>query len=251
MLLGLGLAKVKLVKNDTRALNMEVIPVINCSDALCVEKRLKIIEDIGSAWVHIDVADGKFAPSIFKDGEGRLRELFTTLHQAQIDPRIFSQDILKDVGVNLEVHLMAENPEEAVCDWLEVNPSRIIVHAETIKDFDFIESKCDGEGVDVGVSIICDSENNLLIPYISHGVRFFQVLAVDPGLSGQKFNALALEKVKFLRAADSEAIIEVDGGINPETARLVKNAGANILVSGSYIFDSASPSNAYGELKSI
>lgn len=227
MLLSPGLAKVKLD-------NMEIIPAINCSDDLCVEKRLKIIEDIGSAWVHIDVADGEFAPSVFKDGEGRLRELFTTPHQTQI---------------NMEVHLMVKNPEDAVCDWLNINPSRIIVHAESVKDFDFIEGKCDGEGIEVGVSILYSSENNLLIPYISHGVRFFHVLAVDPGLSGQKFNALALEKIKFLRAADKDAIIEVDGGINPAVVKLTEEAGANILVSSSYIFDSESPNVSYDELK--
>lgn len=223
---GLKLAKAKLD-------DMEIIPVINCEDEMCVEKRFKIINDLGSAWVHIDVTDGKFAPAKALGDQTELKKLLTAHHLPQL---------------NIELHLMVENLEEVICDWLEISLSRIIVHAETIEDFDFIEGKCDGGGIEVGVSIKCDSPTDLLVPYVSHGVRFFHVLAVGPGFSGQKFNDLAIGKIEFLRTADKDIIIEVDGGINPETAKLVKNVGANILVSDSYIFNSTSPSGAYEEL---
>jgi ribulose-phosphate 3-epimerase len=87
-------------------------------------------------------------------------------------------------------------------------------------------------------------------PYL-RDISRFQVLCVTPGLAGQKFLPLALEKVKWLKYALPDAIIEVDGGITPETAKWAKDAGADSVVSASYIFDNKDPEKAYEELKKI
>jgi ribulose-phosphate 3-epimerase len=87
-------------------------------------------------------------------------------------------------------------------------------------------------------------------PYLKHS-RLFQVLAVQPGPSGQPFLSSVLEKIRFLREEHPDATIEVDGGINLETAKLVKEFGADTIVSSSYIFNSPDPKRAYQELSAV
>lgn len=89
-----------------------------------------------------------------------------------------------------------------------------------------------------------------IVPYLKNFVAF-QVLAVEPGPAGQKFLPFATEKVRFIREALPDAIIEVDGGMDLETARRVKDAGADTITSSHYIFDSADPKKAYEELSAI
>ena len=98
--------------------------------------------------------------------------------------------------------------------------------------------------------LIAESLSAGIFPLLKH-FDFFLVLAVSAGQSGDSFNEMALEKIKFLREKTPQAIIEVDGGVNFETAKMVKEAGANIIVSSSYIFDSPDPAGAFQELKNL
>jgi ribulose-phosphate 3-epimerase len=95
-----------------------------------------------------------------------------------------------------------------------------------------------------------DTPAEELIPYLD-SVYQFQFLAVKPGFSGQEFDERIVEKVKFLRERSSDVVIEVDGGINVETAKLVRRAGADIVVSASYIFSNKDPLRAYKNLLEI
>lgn len=208
---------------------MEIIPAINVSNFEIVKERLKEIEKF-SSWVHFDIADGIF-----------------TSHITWQNPR----DLLSiSSPLKREVHLMIKNPEKAIGDWLEAGIDRIIFQIETLKNFDELFNFCHQRGVEVGISIAPETSISVVEPYVLKA-DLIHILTVPPGKSGQKFNLSVLVKIKTLREQYPNLKIEVDGGINPETAKLAKEAGADIAVSGSYIFNSPMPEEAYKNLKNI
>ncbi len=213
---------------------MEVIPAINChrGDFRCIEQSLRKIRGFAkNGWVHVDVADGRFA--FTKSGSptdwANLRAPF-----------------------ELEVHLMVEEPEKHIEAWIAVGAKRLIVHAETLNEKTATEilRRSAKRGIKVMLGSKPLTTTVELWPLLKH-FSHFQVLAVDPGLSGQKFIHATLKKIKFLRNFAPTATIEVDGGINHETGKLAKAAGANILVAASYILESNDPKKAYESLKKI
>lgn len=208
---------------------MQIIPVINCPDFECVKKRLAQVSEIGCDWVHFDVSDGKFTPD-----------------ETWNDPRKLS------LKANLEVHLMAEKPEEIVNEWLRAGAKRIIIHLESFRGceekLNSIFEKCAEQSAEAMLAIKPETGVDELVPFLDE-LLFVQVLAVPPGPSGQKFNDSAVEKIKFLRERAPEISIEVDGGINLETMELVKEAGADIAAAGSFIFENSNPGRAYRQLK--
>ncbi len=213
---------------------MEVIPVINCLDRRCVEERVAAAKRFlpPGHFLHVDVADGVFTFHRTWNDAGGWRAL--------------------DIPFPLEVHLMVERPEEWIAPWLAAGAKRFIVHAETVDEdaLKQIKKQCDASGAEVMLSSNPETPVEDLAPYLD-SVSRFQILAVNPGLAGQKFLPLSLEKVKWLKEALPHAILEVDGGITPETAREAKSAGADIIVSASYIFGSKDPGQAYKELKEV
>lgn len=211
---------------------MQVIPSINAQDFEeakdLISKAAEFLPPAGG-WIHIDIGDGVFTPNTTWGSPSEFKSL----------------NSLK--SFKTEVHLMIESPDAAVLPWLEVGVKRIIIHVESIEDPDSLMEICKTFGGELGLAISPDTDIKELNVYFNK-VKFYQILAVTPGLAGQKFNQSVLEKIKFLRAAASDAIIEVDGGINPKTAKLVKKAGANIVVSSNYIWNSDDSKKAYDEL---
>lgn len=213
---------------------MEIIPVLNCIDKHEAEEKIKVLATFLSndRFVHIDIADGIF-----------------TFHRTWNDTK--GWEVL-GVPFPLEVHLMVEDPQAWIGPWIAAGAKRFVLQIETI-DPDIlagIKKECEASGVEVMLSLNPETPPEDLTPYLQDTSRF-QVLCVNPGLAGQKFLSLTLEKAVWIRYAVPHAIIEIDGGITPETARLAKNAGANIIVSASYIFGSDDPERAYEELKKI
>lgn len=215
---------------------MEVIPAINCSDSKCVSERLEKVREFDSEWVHIDIADGKFAPVTTWNNPEELNSQLTTYN----------------LQLNIEVHLMVEKPEEFVDEWLKIGAKRIIVHLEAINTNRLakILEKCAEYDAESMLAINPETLVEEIFPYLD-SLLFVQFLAVKPGFSDQKFDKAVLEKIKVLRERVPDIVIEVDGGINPETARMVKEAGADILVSASYIFNNPEPYKAYQDLVEI
>lgn len=219
---------------------MHVLPVINCPDAECAARKIAIIREFlpRGAFVHMDVTDGVWsAHATWNDpfGWARIGAMFA-----------------------LEAHLMVERPEEVADDWFTAGARRLVVHAETI----------DGAGLSRLLRLAGQHNGAIMLatapgddfaaritPFIERfgeHLAAFQVLAVHPGASGQRFDgADAIERVTFLRRAAPHATIEVDGGMNPETARLVKAAGADTVVSSSYLFESDDPRHAYEILTAV
>ncbi len=217
---------------------MEVIPVINCPDEACAAASFATLRTFlapGSR-VHADVTDGAFAayPALNDPAAwGRLAPPFA-----------------------LEVHLMMERPEEVADDWFTAGAVRIVVHAETVdaaavfRMLDLAERHhaelmiAFAPGTDLGLA-------ERLHARFGERIRAFQVLTVHPGAAGQPFGMDAIERIISLRRLAPHATIEVDGGIDPRTAALVKAAGADTVVSASYIFKNKDPRRAYEELKAI
>ena len=211
---------------------MEILPVINCSDKECLEQRVQALHTIlpSGGWVHVDVADGRI-----------------TFHKPWVSPEWWEK---VGMGLKLEVHLMVEEPEEAVKVWLRAGAKRVIVHLETVANVEHIAALCKGAGAALMLSVNPETSVERLRPYFD-AIREYQVLAVNPGLAGQKFLPLTMEKVRVIRRDVPEARIEVDGGIIPETARIAKAAGADAATSSSFIFDNEDPKLALAMLAQI
>ena len=235
---------------------MLVIPAINETEFSEVLEKINIVSKF-SRWVHLDVVDGKFAPNITWNNPKDLISNF--LRQSRESSTKSGQFPISKL--NIEVHLMAENPEAAIKNWVSAGVKRIIISLEALLNI----GKSDLTNItqflevglpkfEIGLAINPETPVENLIPFISinqRPIKFVLVLGVDPGLAGQKFKDNILEKIKFLKTYYPGVNIEADGGINPETAKLIKEAGADIIVSASYIWENQNPERAYQELAAI
>jgi ribulose-phosphate 3-epimerase len=217
---------------------MNVIPVINCPDIECVKKKLEVAKTFlpAGALIHLDVTDGVFSTH-------------TTWHDPFAWAKLLSP-------FPLEAHLMVERPEDHADDWFTAGVRRLVVHVETVTSASLhrLLDLADQRHGEIMLSSMPDTGHEAMEPFIQKfGERLtaFQVLAVPPGAAGQQFLPEVLEKIMALRQAVPNAIIEVDGGMHPETVRLVKSSGADTIVSASYIFESADSKKAYETLRAL
>jgi ribulose-phosphate 3-epimerase len=213
---------------------MNVIPVINCPDVECVIKKLETAKSFlyEGDMVHLDITDGSFSQQ-----------------KTWNEPLAWVN--LKS-PFTLEVHLMVDHPEEHADNWFAAGARRLIVHAESItpESLHVITQAAERYKVEVMLSSRPETMIEDITPFLKY-CNAFQVLAVNPGAAGQVFMPFVKEKIAFLREEMPNATIEVDGGMNPETALAVKAVGADTIVSASYIFDSADPKTAYETLRNI
>jgi ribulose-phosphate 3-epimerase len=145
-----------------------------------------------------------------------------------------------ETKINLEAHLMIQNPEMVIDNWIESGVRRIIFHYESTEYHQEIIKKIQEAGLEVGLAINPETPIEVLDPFSQILNSRFQILilvmTVQPGRGGQQFLEETLDKIRNLREKYKSVNIEVDGGINPETAPKVIQAGANLLASGSAIF---------------
>lgn len=209
---------------------VEIIPSINVQTFEEVWERVKKIEP-HTKWCHLDVTDGIFSKHL-------------TWH----DPRDLHS---LQTALQIEVHLMVENPEKLIEQWLIKPIRRAIVHLEAMSDPDLIIKKCRTAGVEVGFAVNPETFWGKLKPWFKK-VDMVQVLTVHPGPSGQSPDwPLILGKIKHIRTICKKCNIEADGGINPESAKQATQAGADLLVAGNYIFSHPDLLTAMGELRNI
>ena len=225
---------------------MKIIPAINETDFSELEKKIKKSAEF-SDWVQIDIADGKFTP-----------------HKTWSNPKEISNLKSQISNLNFEIHLMVENPQEVIDDWIKVGAKRIFVHYEALAEvgrknpdtnasdiLNFILEKGRSANVEIGLAISPITRIEEIVPYFDK-VKHIQILAVDPGLAGQKFQTSVLDKIRLLeRNGFVDVIVEVDGGINLKTANCCKEAVADILASASYIWNNDDSKAAFEKLKTL
>jgi ribulose-phosphate 3-epimerase len=207
----------------------EVIPTIIAKDFQELKEKIRKVEPYVS-WAQLDVMDGKFVKNTTWNNPKELKELET--------------------GLGLEAHLMIENPEEKIDDWINSGVKRIIIHYESTKNVRELIIKIRKAGLDVGIAINPETDIkvfNGLVDYID----LIMVMTVRPGRGGQKFLEESLGKIKDLRERYENVKISVDGGINLETAPKAIQAVANILSVNSAIFKSGDIEKTINDLKTL
>jgi ribulose-phosphate 3-epimerase len=202
---------------------MIVAPSILSIDFKQFKEQLQQVNQSAATWIHFDVMDGHFVPNL-----------------------TFGPDILKSVkelsDLFMDVHLMVNNPEVFVDMFVAAGCDQITFHLEATNDhqrtLDLI-NKIKQNQLKVGITIKPNTPKEAIDPYVSM-VDLILIMSVEPGFGGQSFIMESLDKIRYakqlIREANSHALVQVDGGINDETVKLVKEAGADVVVAGSYIF---------------
>ena len=196
---------------------VDIIPGILEKDFSEIERRVKLVAPYVS-WVQIDVADNTLVPN----------ETFLGFDQ-------FVQLVQLDKAPSLEAHLMVAEPEKYIRPLADSGFKRLIAHVEAHDPRRFLDV-AKYESVEVGLAIDGPTDLEQIEPFLEE-IDVVLVMTIEAGFSGQALMPETLEKIKQIRENFPNLPIEVDGGINDKTARLVRDAGATRLVSTSYVFN--------------
>lgn len=212
-----------------------ISPSILSSDFSNLYADVINVHNNGADWIHFDVMDGHFVDNI-------------TFGPALI------KSITNKIDIFSDVHLMIQNPLKYLKDFIEAKASLITIHYETVNFLEFkkIVKICNDFNVKVGISIKPKTSIFEIENYLSM-VDVVLVMSVEPGFGGQKFLNSSIDKIKQLSIIKDKNnyhfLIEVDGGINGLTSKQCIEAGADVLVAGSYIFNSNNRKNAIESLR--
>jgi ribulose-phosphate 3-epimerase len=212
---------------------IKIAPSILSADFSKLGEEIHKIEKAQADYIHIDVMDGSFVPNITIGNE-------------------VIKSLRSKTQLPFDVHLMINNPDVHIKAFAESGADIITIHAEASIHLDRSLALIKSFNKKVGVSLAPSTHENSL-DYILEKLDLILIMTVNPGFGGQKFLTSQLKKIENIRKkiekSGKKIELEVDGGINDQTSRIAIEAGADVLVSGSYIFGSGNYQQAILDLK--
>jgi len=199
---------------------VEIAPSFLSADFGHLEREVRKVEEAGAKYIHLDVMDGHFVPNI------------------TFGPLVVAA-IRRSTDLTLDVHLMIAHPEDYIQIFVDSGADILTVHTEVEDQLPHLVEMVRSAGARPGASIKPATSERILWPVLPD-LDLVLVMSVEPGFGGQAFMPETLDKVRSLRAeidrAGLRALIEIDGGIGPDTIRQAVEAGVEVLVAGSAVF---------------
>jgi ribulose-phosphate 3-epimerase len=212
-----------------------IAPSVLAADFANLQKEIEMLNASQADWIHLDIMDGIFVPNIS-----------------------FGMPVCKAIQQYakkpLDYHLMIEKPERYVAEFRDLGANSISVHMEACPHLHRNIQQIKNLGCKAGVAINPHTSVSTLSDIIGE-IDLVCLMSVNPGFGGQKFIEHTYQKVrelkKLIENTNSKALIEIDGGVSLQNAHLLLEAGADILVAGSFVFSSENPLKTIGDLKNL
>jgi ribulose-phosphate 3-epimerase len=212
-----------------------ISPSLLASDFANLQSECEMLNKSDADWYHLDVMDGVFVPNISFG-----MPVIAAINKHTLKP--------------LDVHLMIENPDSYIKDFKAVGANILTVHYEACTHLHKTLQSIKDEGMKAGVALNPHTPVELLEGIINE-VDLVLIMSVNPGFGGQKFIESTYEKVRKMKALitknGAETKIEIDGGVTSANAKKLIEAGADVLVAGSFVFKSDNPSQTIADLKKV
>jgi len=212
-----------------------IAPSILSSDFMNLESEIRMLEKAGADWVHCDIMDGHFVPNL------------------TFGPPIIKQ-LHKLTDLPLDVHLMINNPDATVDQYIDAGADWLSFHFEAAKHSKALLRYIKGKNVKAGIVIKPKTPVNAIMDLLPD-CDYILIMSVEPGFGGQSYidsaNGKAIELAKLKKEMDLTYLIQIDGGITVDNIKAVSDMGAEVFVAGSAVFHSDDPVETIRKMKDL